>query len=102
MVTVYTGSFQADVLTALYSFAVVENPHIGVLKMTEGWEILRVCVTVFYTQRAWATSAGATIFVLGAITDWLDGYLARKVVSFLLGAYVPFNHSVHWMSLPGL
>ena len=47
-----------------------------------------MCMTVFYTQRSWATSAGATIFVLGAITDWLDGYLARKVVSSL-GPYVP-------------
>lgn len=59
--------------------------------MTEGWEIFHVCMAVFYTQRAWATSAGATIFVLGAITDWLDGYLARKVVSSL-GLYVLLNH----------
>lgn len=39
-----------------------------------------MCMTVFYTQARWATLAGATIFVLAAITDWLDGYLARRVI----------------------
>ena len=46
----------------------------------QGWGILCVCMTVFYTQARWATLAGATIFVLAAITDWLDGYLARRVI----------------------
>jgi len=46
-------------------------------------------IAVFYTQATWATLAGATIFVLAAITDWLDGYLARRMgTSSEFGAFL--------------
>ncbi|KAH9538668.1 hypothetical protein CY35_15G018800 [Sphagnum magellanicum] len=44
---------------------------------------------VFYSQERWATTAVATIFVVAAMTDWLDGYLARKMgLSSEFGAFL--------------
>jgi CDP-diacylglycerol--glycerol-3-phosphate 3-phosphatidyltransferase len=37
-----------------------------------------VFVVVFYLPVSWAYVAAAALFTLAALTDWLDGYLARK------------------------
>jgi len=39
--------------------------------------LLPVLVVVFYLPVEWARPCAAALFVLGGITDWLDGYLAR-------------------------
>lgn len=41
--------------------------------------VVPVFVVVFYLPFAWASVATATIFAIAAFTDWLDGYLARKL-----------------------
>lgn len=46
-------------------------------------------VLVFYLPVQWAHTAAAGIFTLAAITDWLDGYLARSLKqSTRLGAFL--------------
>lgn len=41
--------------------------------------LIPVFVLVFYLPWEWAHAVTAGIFALAAITDWLDGYLARKL-----------------------
>lgn len=51
--------------------------------------LIPVFVTVYYLDWEWAHQAGAFIFWLAAITDWFDGYLARKLEqSTAFGAFL--------------
>lgn len=41
--------------------------------------MLPVIVAVFYIDANWARPLCAVIFVVAGVTDWLDGYLARRL-----------------------
>ena len=41
--------------------------------------LIPVLILFFYLPYAWSSLAAATVFILAAITDWLDGYLARRM-----------------------
>lgn len=41
--------------------------------------LLPVVVVLFYLPFDWVRPACATIFAIAGITDWLDGYLARRL-----------------------
>jgi CDP-diacylglycerol---glycerol-3-phosphate 3-phosphatidyltransferase len=40
--------------------------------------LIPVLVVVFYLPYPWTNFAAAFIFALGAVTDWLDGWIARR------------------------
>ena len=48
--------------------------------------LIPVLVAVFYLPWHWASGVSAWVFLLAAVTDWLDGFLARK-----LGQTSPFG-----------
>ena len=48
--------------------------------------LIPVLVIVFYLPFDWRFLAASSIFTLASITDWLDGYLARK-----MNAITPFG-----------
>lgn len=51
--------------------------------------LIPVFVMVYYLDWEWARQAGAFVFWLAAITDWFDGYLARKLKqSTAFGAFL--------------
>jgi CDP-diacylglycerol---glycerol-3-phosphate 3-phosphatidyltransferase len=40
--------------------------------------LIPVLVVVFYLPYKWTNFAAAFIFILAAVTDWLDGWIARR------------------------
>jgi CDP-diacylglycerol--glycerol-3-phosphate 3-phosphatidyltransferase len=51
--------------------------------------LIPVFVLVFYTPYEWSALAAAVIFAAAGITDWIDGYLARKMEQTTkLGAFL--------------
>ena len=51
--------------------------------------LIPVFVLLFYMQTSWAREAATAVFVLAAVTDWLDGYLARRMqLVSALGAFL--------------
>ena len=51
--------------------------------------LIPVLVVVFYMPGPWSYQISALIFGLAAITDWLDGYLARRLQqTSLFGAFL--------------
>ena len=51
--------------------------------------LIPVLVLFFYLPYAWSPLAAAAVFIFAAITDWLDGYLARKMgLMSELGAFL--------------
>ena len=41
--------------------------------------LIPVFVAIFYLPWSWAPQACAAVFALAGVTDWLDGYLARRL-----------------------
>ncbi len=51
--------------------------------------LLPVMVIVFYAPFNGANIAAALVFLLAALTDWLDGYIARRYnMSSAFGAFL--------------
>ena len=41
--------------------------------------LIPVFLGVYYIEEPWANEAATALFVAAGLTDWLDGYLARKL-----------------------
>jgi CDP-diacylglycerol--glycerol-3-phosphate 3-phosphatidyltransferase len=67
------------------------NPVYNLPNLLTGSRILLipVFIAVFYVPAPWSREAATAVFVLAAITDWLDGYLARRMqLVSALGAFL--------------
>lgn len=81
--------------------------------------LLPIIIVIFYLDYPWARPLSCVIFVLAGITDWLDGYLARKwgqesrfgafldpvadklMVATVLILIVEFDNSP-WLTIPAI
>ncbi|EAR08393.1 CDP-diacylglycerol--glycerol-3-phosphate 3-phosphatidyltransferase [Reinekea blandensis] len=81
--------------------------------------LIPVCVVVYYIPADWAYTITAVLFALAAITDWFDGYLARKwgqttpfgafldpvadklIVAAALVILVE-RHETYWLTIPAV
>jgi len=81
--------------------------------------LVPVLVLLFYAPFRWSQPAAAIVFALGGVTDWLDGYLARRLnqhssfgsfldpvadkvmVAVVLVMLVQANPRI-WMALPAM
>ena len=51
--------------------------------------LIPVFVLVYYLPVEWSPAAATGVFVAAAVTDWLDGYLARRMaLTSALGAFL--------------
>jgi len=51
--------------------------------------LIPIFVVLFYLPAGWAREAATVVFLLAALTDWLDGYLARRLeLVSALGAFL--------------
>lgn len=41
--------------------------------------LVPILITVFYLPVSWSATAATLIFSLAAVTDWFDGYMARRL-----------------------
>ena len=67
------------------------NPTYNLPNLLTGLRIVMipVFVIVFYLPTSWNREAATVVFVLAALTDWLDGYLARRLqLVSKLGAFL--------------
>ncbi|MFF7709000.1 CDP-diacylglycerol--glycerol-3-phosphate 3-phosphatidyltransferase [Pseudomonas sp. NPDC007930] len=48
--------------------------------------LIPIFILLFYLPFTWSYAAASTVFAIAAATDWLDGYLARR-----LGQSTPFG-----------
>lgn len=79
--------------------------------------LIPICVVVYYLPVSWAYLVAALLFTVAAITDWFDGYLARKwgqmtafgafldpvadklIVAAALVVLVE-RHEIFWLTIP--
>lgn len=51
--------------------------------------LIPIFIAIFYLPWTWAHATAAAIFLLASLTDWLDGYLARKLHQIsMFGAFL--------------
>lgn len=59
--------------------------------------ILDVLKLAFYVDSWWGPAATTGIFIAAAITDWLDGYIARKVSVFAASLRILYCNAVFYL-----